>query len=635
MTRGVKVYLLTLYLLLLVGCKATNNVDITPQTLNQPNTAELQNNSELEKRPVTKRTEKKPEAELAIALPKSIAILPFNNLTAEAAAPAILRSTLFGHLASSNYRFPHIKDIDNRLAILDPKQKLQSNEAGFLTNLLDVDGLLFVDITSYDKLYVGVYAQITFSVSVTLVDVKGEILWKDDFEEISREGGVSLNALSMLYNIAVTAMHISDENLLAVADKLGRKIAVEFPQPEQYQQQVLSFIDTVLHDGINKVLKYGDALQVGIKGEANKLASVNIEGINQAFPLVEKEPGIYMASIAVDRRWNGQNLMLTGNLRDSSGAVSKYISSVGLISFDNIAPTPAKLLHTKIDQSRAVIQWQASEKDLHFAVFNTAGQSRKLLFETYLNEFVWQHQRPLFDNVNLAVVSIDKAGNQSADLSINIPIYPLATMYEATVVEQARLPSELTGQLILRRHFGPYVIDQNIIQAPGSSLFIEPGTEFSYTSAGQLVMRGSVFSFAQQAIKFKPLSSVMTAQIFLTLDSREHVDLNGFVINGAGIGIEVLQGSPIISNCQIINSLHSAIVVANTAAVKVQNCILQGSNTSAFVVSDKARVQISNSQFIDNFPFHIQSSSIYELQTSGNTWQPDASAMTILGNVRY
>lgn len=627
--------LLAIYILLLLGCKATNNSDTVAEPRNNSKIASVQN-SENEK--VTTSHELQGKLlieEQDIQLPQTIAILPFNNFTNEAAASTTLRSTLFGHLASSNYRFPHIKDIDNRLTILDPIQQITPKDAEFLSKLLDVDGLLFVDILSYDKLYAGIYAQITFSVKVSLVSSKGKMLWQGKFEEISREGGVSTNALTMLYNIAMTALHISDENLLAVADKLGRKIASDFPQPEQYQHQIHSYIDTVLHDGAGKVLKYGDALQVGIKGEVNKRASVSIEGVDQVFPLTEKEPGIYLTSIVIDKRWNGSDLMLTGYLQDSSGINSRYISSVGLINFDNIKPEPVQLVKQKNGAKRLTFEWQHPENDLRYIVYKTDGDQQQVLFETFQKEFVWQHEFNYFEIARLAIVAIDKAGNISDALNISTPIYPLINMYEATTVKSSRLPSKLSGQLLLLRNEGPFIIDQTVTQTPGSSLFIEPGTEISFTASGKWLIQGSFFTFGQEPVKLKPLSDGLTAQTFLSLDSNEHVDIDGMSIDGAGIGIEVLKGKPAITNCTIANSQYSALVVANSAVVYLQNCVLQGSNTSALVVTDQARLRVTNSQFMDNFPFHIQSSSIYELEATGNMWQPDASAMTILGKVRY
>jgi hypothetical protein len=127
----------------------------------------------------------------------------------------------------------------------------------------------------------------------------------------------------------------------------------------------------------------------------------------------------------------------------------------------------------------------------------------------------------------------------------------------------------------------------------------------------------------------------MTAQTFLTLDSSEHVDLNGIEIVGAGIAIEVLKGKPQISHCMIAKSQYSALVLANMASVKLKQCTIDGSNTSAVVVKGQARLNISDSVFKNNMPFHIQSSSVFEVEAQSNQWSPEASPMTILGNVRY
>lgn len=619
---------------LLLSCASTES-ESSPQVNNSPKIQQTSTPEKVEVSPEVKKPLAPKNKEDKVVLPKSIAILPFKNVTDEPAAPQTLRNTLYGHLASSNYRFPHIKDIDNRLAILDPNQELLYQDAQMLTNLLDVDGLMFAEVLNYDKLFAGIYAQITFEVKVTLVNRQGEVLWQQQFEEISREGGVSANALSLLYSIAMTAMHLTDENLLAVADKLGRKIANDFPQPTQLEQVTHSFIDTVLHDGADKVLKYGDMLQVGIKGEANKIASVSIEGINQIFPLKEQEPGIYLANIAVDHRWNASGLMLTGMLRDSSGTISKYISSVGLLDFDNQAPDPVKLTRQKIDPSRISIHWQKAEPDLLYQVFNIEGQIRTLIFETYQSEFVWDHDIPAFETLNISVIAQDKAGNQSNETLIQSPVYPLSSMYNASRQKQARLPSQLTGQLILRRNDGPFIIDQKVQQEANSGLYIEPGTEIQFTNSGNLLIQGSVFSFSGEAITLKPLSSVITAQTFISLDSTQHVELNSVHIERAGIGIEVLKGKPVVSDCVINNSQYSAIVVANNAHLTINHCIFSGSNTSGLIATDQARVRISESEFINNFPFHIQSSSIYQLEATGNRWQPEASVMSVLGNVRF
>ena len=621
--------------LVLFACAQTSDIEKPSQTNQAASTTQDVVPVKKKSAPPTADIKKNTSAQQKEVLPSSIAILPFNNLTTQETAPAILRYTLFGHLASSNYRFSHLKDIDNRLVILNPETKLQFEDAAMLTELLGVEGLLYVDVLSYDKIYAGIYAQITFAVKVTLVDSSGKVLWQDEFEEVSREGGISANALAMLYNIAMTAMHLSDENTLAVADKLGRQIAKAFPQPKHYRVSNASFIETVLHNGVLKSLRYGDSVEVGIKGEANKTASVSIEGINKVFPLQEKEPGIYWGIINVEHSWNGSNLMLTGQLADTTGAVSKYVSSVGLLNFDNTPPAAVSITRNKIDSDAVTLEWQGQESDLQYTVYQIDGIQRKLIGETNLPNYSWPHRLGLFETLKVAVVAKDSAGNMGPESVYSTSVYPLPSMYKATDWPQSRLPQTIQGQVILRRKDGPFMVDQQVVLQSGSSLYIEPETEITFTNAGNLTIQGSLFTFGQGSIKLRPVSSTMASQTFLSLDSSEHVEIDGLHISDAGIGIEVLKGKPVLRHCEIVNSQYSAMSVVNNAMIMINHCEFKGSNTSAIVVADQARLSITTSKFTDNFPFHIQNSSIYEVQALENTWHPDASEISVLGKVRY
>jgi hypothetical protein len=174
-----------------------------------------------------------------------------------------------------------------------------------------------------------------------------------------------------------------------------------------------------------------------------------------------------------------------------------------------------------------------------------------------------------------------------------------------------------------------------VVLAQGSSLYIEPGTIIEYANQGNLQIMGSLYLFGQDPVLFRPISQGLTAQTFLTLNSSEHVQLQGFQIKGAGIAIDVLKGKPLISDCLLENSQYSALVLSNMASVLLDNCHINGSNTSALVVKDQSRIKVTNSKFSNNMPFHIQSSSVFSIEAKSNQWSPEASPMSILGNVRY
>ena len=604
------------FLVLLSGCKQT------PNTVAQP----------IDNQASSTSTD---AAENQVVLPSSIAILPFANSTENRDAADMLRRALHGHLARTNYDFPHINDIDNRLALLDPNQSISLDESKVITDLLGVDALLFGNVLNYDTIYAGLYAQISFEVEMMLISRDGSLIWQETFEEVSREGGISASAWGLLYSLAVTAMHLDDENLYAVADKLGRNIATKIPQPEGYQQTRYSYIESVIHDGANKPLRYGDTLKVGIKGEANKRASVKLQGVDQVFDLQETEPGVYLADIPIAVDWESDGMMVTGYLHSSSGYTSKAISPAGLIKVDNTAPSPIENLSISTSPDTVSLSWKHPESQMTYKVFKKTAVGLQLLGITQNNSILVEHKASPFDTLELTVIAIDAAGNESIARDTSQPVYPMASLYEAVSLAERRLPSILDGQILMRKQDGPFLIDRQIILAPGSSLFIEPGTVLEFASTGNLLVQGSVFTFGGEKIQLRPVSNQLTAQAFLTLDSSEHVQLDGVSIHRAGIAVEILKGKALLSNCELINSQYSALVATRTAVLTVESCLIDGSNTSAIVVTDQARLKINQSHLINNMPFHIQSASVFEIDATSNTWIPEASPMTVLGNVRY
>jgi hypothetical protein len=568
-------------------------------------------------------------------LPSSIAILPFANQTNQVNAPQMLRRTLFGHLARTNYQFSHLQYIDNQVSVLRPTNGFTRKDAQMLSQMLDVEGMIFGEVLSYNTVYAGVFAQISFEVKVSLVSATGELIWSETFEEVATEGAISLSPWSVLYGLAVTAMHLDDDNLFAVADKLGRKIAGAIPQPRGFKGYEQNFIESVIHDASGKLLKYGDALSVGIKGQPNKTASVKIQGINQVFMLNEVEPGVYLGDIDIVNQWNGRDLLLTGYLRDGAGQISKAISPVGLIQIDNIGPASIDQIKLTTSAHMFNLSWRKVEPNTRVEVYLKREGVRTLLSVTEQSRVTIEHKLPAFSDFTLEMTTVDRANNTSDTKELFGSIYPVSSMANAEAIEDTRLPAKLDGQYLLKKRFGPYLVDQKVVLSQSSSLYIEPGTILQYSNQGHLQINGSVLLFGGEPVLLQPLNREMTAQTFLTLDSSEHVDLNGIEIVGAGIAIEVLKGKPQISHCMIAKSQYSALVLANMASVKLKQCTIDGSNTSAVVVKGQARLNISDSVFKNNMPFHIQSSSVFEVEAQSNQWSPEASPMTILGNVRY
>ncbi|GBL04572.1 right-handed parallel beta-helix repeat-containing protein [Glaciecola sp. KUL10] len=570
-------------------------------------------------------------------LPQRIAVLPFvSEEETKDNIKTMLRESVYSHLSSTNYLFVRPQKVTQSLAVLDYStlNQYQSNVSR-ISNAVDADALLLGEILSADVIYAGVAAQVYYEVQVSLVAKTGELLWQDTFSERSLEGGVSADPFSMLYSLAVTAMHVGEENLFAVADKIGRQVAKAIPQPAGAFETDSIFIGSVIHNASNTILSYGDELKIGIEAPSGLNVSATIETIDEVFSLQEVTDGKYMLALPVSNQWNGKDLMLTGFAIDSTGNRARKISTVGLLTIDNLAPEPINGVEANLTQSSATFSWQANEPFLTYTIFSKMNGKREQLISTTDTQFTIARPHVPFERYQFEIVATDSAGNASEANSISAVYLPNNAMREASPLTLAKIPALIDSDLALYKSYNPYILDLNSTVVAGASLFIEPGVTIQFTQGATLEINGSLYTFGGEPISFEALNKRLNDQTFIKLNTSAHVEINSFIVDSAGIAIEVLEGRPMLSNCQIINSKYSALSIKGVANVSMENCIINGSNTSAIVVTQNARLKIRNSQFLNNMPFHIQNSSTYTVDARLNQWRPAADMISILGKVDY
>ncbi|MGB3724943.1 MAG: right-handed parallel beta-helix repeat-containing protein [Glaciecola sp.] len=640
--HALKIVQLSIFVCMLQACGATSSDTGSNATSNSTSSdasnstqnASATSNRKSDEVSVTDTSEASNEES---RLPQRIALLPFNQQADTNAEIAdMLRESVFSHLSSTNYLFVRPQEVDQRILLLENQTQFSPADAPLLSGLLESDAILIGDIISSDATYVGVAAQIYYKVQISLVDKTGKVIWTDVFSERSIEGGVSADPFSMLYSLAVTAMHLGKENLFAVADKIGRQVSTSIPQPEGAFTLNNLYIENVVHDAVNKTLKYGDSIKVGIKAPPNMAVTVSIENISELFNATETQAGTYFTDIPVSSNWNGTNLLLTAYVIDKTGNRSRKISTLGLINIDNTAPAPVRNLRVDLAATSLDLTWEHDERNIEYVVYQLAGNEVKNLGSTNSKKFsVDGLTHNAFENYRFAVEAKDPANNISDKAIVEDEYLPSKALKQSNMLTKAKLPLLISQDTRLVKQHSPYLVDNNTQVSNGATLYIEPGVQLEFSQSGSIEVLGSLNTFGQAPIIFSALSSKMGDQTFIKINSNKHVLLNGFVINNAGIAIEVLKGKPTIQNCEIMNSKYTALSIVNTANVKVNNCIINGSNTSAIVVANNARLSIKNSQLSNNLPFHIQNSSTYSVDARNNQWQPAPDVMTVLGNVKY
>jgi hypothetical protein len=547
---------------------------------------------------------------LAISdIPKVIAIAQLSNSTESIEASSVLREILQSHLSNKNFQLVHTKEVD----LKNPENKLSPQQ---LAQTLGVDAIVVGEVVEYERFYAGIYAHIKLGVDIELISKDGKTLWQKKEVITSRAGGVSTTIWGILLNAALAAQHLEDKNLFAAADELGRSIANEFPEPDGYIGTAIPTIDMVIHDGANKWLKYNDNLTVGIKGQKGLRALLDIEGIG-SFDLKEQESGIYKTDIIVDKRWNGEQKIITGKLIDNTGQITQMISTTGLVNFDNLKPTNVselKVDFATIDEIK--LSWKNNNQEhVNYKVLMTSLDNN--LTETTITKdtnIVFNGDFEAFKTLEFAVIALDKAENESAKTVVSAKAYPIKLA--ETSILSSTLSGSYQGINILSKENSPYIVAANTVFTEGSTLIIEPEVKVKFKQGAGITVQGLAYLWGNtkqlpKSIIFESESVQSPSKKFLTLDSSKTIEINGLHLKNSGVGIEIKSGSPHFNHLYSDNAKYSALTINGRANVKIKNCLLNGSSTSAIVLSGRSRLALDKCNFTNNQPFHIQNSSAF------------------------
>lgn len=547
---------------------------------------------------------------LAISdIPKVIAIAQLSNSTESIEASSVLREILQSHLSNKNFQLVHTKEVD----LKNPENKLSPQQ---LAQTLGVDAVVVGEVVEYERFYAGIYAHIKLGVDIELISKDGKTLWQKKEVITSRAGGVSTTIWGILLNAALAAQHLEDKNLFAAADELGRSIANEFPEPDGYIGTAIPTIDMVIHDGANKWLKYNDNLTVGIKGQKGLRAVLDIEGIG-SFDLKEQESGIYKTDIIVDKRWNGEQKVITGKLIDNTGQITQMISTTGLVNFDNLKPTNVSELKVDFATTDEIkLSWKNNNQEhVNYKVLMTSLDNN--LTETTITKdtnIVFNGDFEAFKTLEFAVIALDKAENESAKTVVSAKAYPIKLA--ETSILSSTLSGSYQGINILSKENSPYIVAANTVFTEGSTLIIEPEVKVKFKQGAGITVQGLAYLWGNtkqlpKSIIFESESVQSPAKKFLTLDSSKTIEINGLHLKNSGVGIEIKSGSPRFNHLYSDNAKYSALTINGRANVKIKNCLLNGSSTSAIVLSGRSRLALDKCNFTNNQPFHIQNSSAF------------------------
>jgi len=115
--------------------------------------------------------------------PRVVAVLPFDNMSADLDATPLVRPIVADRLVSKGYEVRDLKWTDQ---VLQENGVMVSHDVYMFTPqqlgpMLRADAVMFGTITDFTTKYAAVYASVTVQLKLELVDCKtGAVLWQDE-----------------------------------------------------------------------------------------------------------------------------------------------------------------------------------------------------------------------------------------------------------------------------------------------------------------------------------------------------------------------------------------------------------------------------------------------------------------------
>ena len=554
-------------------------------------------------------------------LPKSIAILPLTHNINQNGQASIVRQMLVNNLTALGYELPNLQQVDKRLENANITLDQLATMTGSIANLLGVDAVMLGKLTNTSENSLGVDLQ--------LHNGTGKKLWHLINTQTITGAPVYSEQLSVLVNRPQAKV---STNLFLATEQLGRYINQKIPK-YLTSSPTGPVIELVVFDSKKTILKAGDSVNIAIKGETGSRASAMIEGI-EPVALTESAPGEYFGVLTIGDNQTAINALVQGILNSPNGVMSKR-NAYGVVNVDSQRPQPISELMVLSNDSKGVISWKESACDdvINYQVTLQGEGEQTIVKHTSETEL---HLSGLanFVDYTVNVVALDGAQNQSQGVLGQLkPVADVSMAHAATLTQ---FPKRLRQSSVLTKKNSPYLLNHELVISESAVLFVEPGVEITTTADGQIVVKGelAIFGTTKRPVVITSNASKLYKP-FMVLDSDLPSTLQGVKIVGMGVAIDIKQGDHLIENCQLLANSLSAIKISGDATPILKSNTIADNKASGVVISAQAKPIFIDNRFNNNLPFHIQSSSSHQIDARNNHWQPQASKISVLGDILY
>lgn len=166
--------------------------------------------------------------------PRSVAVLPFRDLTGTDGLADLVRLSFYSHLSTLPYRDVELSAIDFQLAKngITDQRRLSRVSVKRLGQMLRADAVVFGTVLDFQRVFAGIYASIAVSASIQVWDARtGRMIWSDSESVRTHEGGVPLSLVDLPLITVRSGLHLRDGVKVNAVEDLTRQLAENLPVP--------------------------------------------------------------------------------------------------------------------------------------------------------------------------------------------------------------------------------------------------------------------------------------------------------------------------------------------------------------------------------------------------------------------
>ncbi len=161
---------------------------------------------------------------------KQICVLPFENTSHIHGLAEEVRRGVAGHISVKRFADAELYEIDATLEGLERSENWRMLSPQALGLELHCDALVYGRVSRLDRLYVGVYSQLTLEGTIQIVDaVSGRTMVHDTYTTRFHDAGIPLSLLGFATSAVQTLRAFTDSQFIRAIDDLSRHLASRVP----------------------------------------------------------------------------------------------------------------------------------------------------------------------------------------------------------------------------------------------------------------------------------------------------------------------------------------------------------------------------------------------------------------------